>query len=93
MGVHASAPSVGPPTAPKGSHYLFIGLSKHGLYAFENTWTFTLPQACALGKIFGACGNAEKIFWDNRLKKMNLRYFHPTLSAAGAHEDKALLNA
>jgi hypothetical protein len=33
----------------------------------------------------------EKIFTDNRLKEMNLRYFDPTLSAAGGHEDKGLI--
>src|SRR3984957_20217517 len=33
----------------------------------------------------------ERIFADNRLKDMNLRYFDPTLSAAGGHEDKGLI--
>jgi hypothetical protein len=33
----------------------------------------------------------EKIFSDSRLKGMNLRYFDPTLSAAGGHEDKGLI--
>lgn len=33
----------------------------------------------------------ERIFADSRLKEMNLRYFDPTLSAAGGHEDKGLI--
>jgi hypothetical protein len=33
----------------------------------------------------------ERIFADIRLKEMNLRYFDPTLSAAGGHEDKGLI--
>lgn len=33
----------------------------------------------------------ERIFTDDRLKGMNLRYFDPTLSAAGGHEDKGLI--
>jgi len=33
----------------------------------------------------------DKIFADDRLKEMNLRYFDPTLSAAGGHEDKGLI--
>lgn len=33
----------------------------------------------------------ERIFMDGRLKEMNLRYFDPTLSAAGGHEDKGLI--
>jgi hypothetical protein len=33
----------------------------------------------------------EKIFSDPRLKALNLRYFDPTLSAAGGHEDKGLI--
>lgn len=33
----------------------------------------------------------EKIFTDDRLKKLNLRYFDPTLSAADGHEDKGLI--
>jgi hypothetical protein len=33
----------------------------------------------------------ERIFGDGRLKGMNLRYFDPTLSAAGGHEDKGLI--
>jgi hypothetical protein len=33
----------------------------------------------------------ERIFADERLKEMNLRYFDPTLSAAGGHEDKGLI--
>ena len=33
----------------------------------------------------------ERIFADPRLKEMNLRYFDPTLSAAGGHEDKGLI--
>jgi hypothetical protein len=33
----------------------------------------------------------ERIFSDGRLKEMNLRYFDPTLSAAGGHEDKGLI--
>jgi hypothetical protein len=33
----------------------------------------------------------ERIFSDARLKEMNLRYFDPTLSAAGGHEDKGLI--
>lgn len=33
----------------------------------------------------------ERIFADDRLKEMNLRYFDPTLSAAGGHEDKGLI--
>jgi len=33
----------------------------------------------------------EKIFADPRLKDLNLRYFDPTLSAAGGHEDKGLI--
>jgi hypothetical protein len=35
--------------------------------------------------------NCEAIFSDKRLKEMNLRYFDPTLSAAGGHEDKGLI--
>jgi hypothetical protein len=33
----------------------------------------------------------ERIFADERLARMNLRYFDPTLSAAGGHEDKGLI--
>jgi len=33
----------------------------------------------------------ERIFAASRLKEMNLRYFDPTLSAAGGHEDKGLI--
>ena len=33
----------------------------------------------------------DRIFTDNRLTSMNLRYFDPTLSAAGGHEDKGLI--
>jgi hypothetical protein len=33
----------------------------------------------------------ERIFTDPRLASMNLRYFDPTLSAAGGHEDKGLI--
>jgi hypothetical protein len=33
----------------------------------------------------------DQIFADERLQQMNLRYFDPTLSAAGGHEDKGLI--
>ena len=33
----------------------------------------------------------DHIFADDRLTSMNLRYFDPTLSAAGGHEDKGLI--
>ena len=33
----------------------------------------------------------DSIFADERLADMNLRYFDPTLSAAGGHEDKGLI--
>ena len=33
----------------------------------------------------------ERIFANDRLKEMNLRYFDPTLSAADGHEDKGLI--
>lgn len=33
----------------------------------------------------------DAVFNDGRLKPMNLRYFDPTLSAAGGHEDKGLI--
>lgn len=33
----------------------------------------------------------ERIFSDVRLRDLNLRYFDPTLSAAGGHEDKGLI--
>ena len=33
----------------------------------------------------------DRIFADERLRQMNLRYFDPTLSAAGGHEDKGLI--
>ena len=33
----------------------------------------------------------ERIFSDDRLKHLNLRYFDPTLSAAAGHEDKGLI--
>src|SRR5204862_1986519 len=33
----------------------------------------------------------ERIFADQRVKQLNLRYFDPTLSAAGGHEDKGLI--
>ncbi len=33
----------------------------------------------------------EKIFSDERLKKLHLRYFDPTLSATNGHEDKGLI--
>ena len=33
----------------------------------------------------------ERVFGDARLSSMNLRYFDPTLSAAGGHEDKGLI--
>jgi len=33
----------------------------------------------------------EKIFSDERLKSLQLRYFDPTLSAAAGHEDKGLI--
>ena len=35
--------------------------------------------------------DCESIFSDDRLKGLNLRYFDPTLSAAGGHEDKGLI--
>lgn len=35
--------------------------------------------------------DCEKIFADERLKALNLRYFDPTLSAAAGHEDKGLI--
>lgn len=35
--------------------------------------------------------SCERIFADSKLKNMNLRYFDPTLSAAGGHEDKGLI--
>ena len=33
----------------------------------------------------------DRIFSDSRLQMMNVRYFDPTLSAAGGHEDKGLI--
>jgi len=33
----------------------------------------------------------DTIFSDNRLKGLQLRYFDPTLSAAGSHEDKGII--
>lgn len=33
----------------------------------------------------------ERVFGDKRLDDLNLRYFDPTLSAAGHHEDKGLI--
>ncbi len=33
----------------------------------------------------------EQVFQDDRLKDLELRYFDPTLSAAGGHEDKGLI--
>ena len=33
----------------------------------------------------------DRVFADDRLKGMNLRYFDPTLSAADGHEDKGLI--
>jgi len=35
--------------------------------------------------------DCDKIFSDERLKALNLRYFDPTLSAAEGHEDKGLI--
>ena len=35
--------------------------------------------------------DCEKIFADDRLQQLNLRYFDPTLSAAAGHEDKGLI--
>jgi hypothetical protein len=35
--------------------------------------------------------DCEKIFADERLKELNIRYFDPTLSAAAGHEDKGLI--
>jgi hypothetical protein len=35
--------------------------------------------------------DCDKIFSDNRLKSLHLRYFDPTLSAAGSHEDKEII--
>lgn len=35
--------------------------------------------------------NCEKIFLNERLKKLNLRFFDPTLSATNGHEDKGLI--
>jgi hypothetical protein len=35
--------------------------------------------------------DSEKIFSDERLRSLNLRYFDPTLSAAEGHEDKGLI--
>ena len=35
--------------------------------------------------------DCDKIFSDERLKSLNLRYFDPTLSAAEGHEDKGLI--
>ena len=35
--------------------------------------------------------DCETIFTDGRLKDLQLRYFDPTLSAAGSHEDKGLI--
>ena len=41
---------------------------------------------------FRSMANAcEKIFSDNRLLELQLRYFDPTLSAANGHEDKGLI--
>lgn len=34
---------------------------------------------------------ADRIFKDQKLRKLNLRYFDPTLSAADGHEDKGLI--
>lgn len=43
-------------------------------------------------KDFRAMANrTEKIFSDTRLKKLEIRYFDPTLSAASGHEDKGLI--
>jgi hypothetical protein len=39
----------------------------------------------------GMADTCERIFSDVRLKGMDLRYFDPTLSAAGGHEDKGLI--
>ncbi|MBM3302358.1 MAG: hypothetical protein FJY85_20705, partial [Deltaproteobacteria bacterium] len=39
-------------------------------------------------KMASAC---EKIFLDEKLKDLELRYFDPTLSAAAGHEDKGLI--
>ena len=33
----------------------------------------------------------DQIFGDDKLASMNIRYFDPTLSAAGGHEDKGLI--
>ena len=35
--------------------------------------------------------SCREIFDQNALKKLNLRYFDPTMSAAGGHEDKGLI--
>ena len=35
--------------------------------------------------------DCEKIFADERLRELNIRYFDPTLSAAAGHEDKGLI--
>jgi hypothetical protein len=35
--------------------------------------------------------DCDRIFTDERLKSLNLRYFDPTLSAAEGHEDKGLI--
>ena len=35
--------------------------------------------------------DCDKIFSDERLKSLNLRYFDPTLSATEGHEDKGLI--
>ena len=35
--------------------------------------------------------DCEKIFADERLKELNIRYFDPALSAAAGHEDKGLI--
>jgi hypothetical protein len=35
--------------------------------------------------------DCERIFSDERLRALNLRYFDPTLSAAAGHEDKGLI--
>ena len=39
----------------------------------------------------GMADVCEKIFADDKLQRLNLRYFDPTLSAAAGHEDKGLI--
>jgi hypothetical protein len=75
----------GLPTAPKSSHYLFIGLWKHELYTFENScW---LDGYCSFAYTALAC------FRMGMLGSASFHSVRKSLSAASARMRVALASA